>query len=412
MAEFAPFDLGRVLQISESIKALRRDGENDKLRQAYVGEQIANSQQTRTQNAQTFDTENQQRTNRMHFLAAQAVVNSPDPVAAARELAPEMVTAFETQHGAGTFANLPPDVVKQIASMGMEKAAAAAGINLQPDPNMRAQQQFTREMDDRNFGQQKQLAGMQFGQQKEMAGIQHGYRLGEIDATSRVKPGNSFRPLTPEEVAQVGLPAGTSAQVDETTGKVDVLSKRDSTSTLSQKDMTTARMKLNTVSLARQQLSRIREEFEGKTNSRTGQRAGGIKGSMSAGPFGQGRIPSEGGRKFDAAVNQMRSTLTALTRVPGVGAMSDYETKLDQSKFPTRNDYESVTTQQIADLDNMLNAIETGYKDLLGGGQQPQEQPAQNQQSGPVQIRNDDDYARLPSGSQYVAPDGSVRTKR
>jgi hypothetical protein len=156
-----------------------------------------------------------------------------------------------------------------------------------------------------------------------------------------------------------------------------VLSKRDTTATLSQKDATTAKMKLNTVSLARQQLNRIRDEFEGKADPKTGQRTGGIKGTMSAGAFGQGRVPSEGGRKFDAAVNQMRSTLTALTRVPGVGAMSDYETKLDQSKFPTRNDYESVTEQQLGDLDNMLNAIETGYKDLLSGSQQPGAQQAQ-----------------------------------
>jgi hypothetical protein len=180
MAEFAPFDLGRVLQVSESIKALRRDGENDKLRQAYVGEQIASAQQTRAQQAQTFDTESQQRMARSTYLAAQAVANSPDPVAAARQLAPEMISMFEKEHGAGSFQSLTPDVVKQIASMGMEKAAAAAGINLQPDPNVRAQQQFTREMDDRNFGQQKQLAGMQFGQQKEMAGIQNQYSLGQI----------------------------------------------------------------------------------------------------------------------------------------------------------------------------------------------------------------------------------------
>lgn len=32
--------------------------------------------------------------------------------------------------------------------------------------------------------------------------------------------------------------------------------------------------------------------------------------------------------------------------------------------------------------------------------------------SGPVQVKTDADYARLPSGSEYIAPDGSVRTKR
>lgn len=373
---FEPFDLGKVLMTATALKGARQDAENDKLRQAYLGEQIQNAQQTRAQQAQTFDAENQARTARTHFLSAQAVVNSQDPVATARQLAPEMITAFEKQHGAGTFERLPPDVVKQIAQMGMQQAASQAGINLQPSADVAFQVQQRKEMDALNFAQQKELTG-----------IQHGNRLDEIAATSRVKPGNSFRAMTPEEVAAAGLPPGTSAQKDETTGKIDVLSKRDTTSTLSQKDATTAKMKLSTVSLARQQLNRIREEFEGKVDPKTGQRVGGIRGTMSAGAFGQGKIPTEGGRKFDAAVNQMRSTLTALTRVPGVGAMSDYETKLDQSKFPTRNDYESVTEQQLSDLDNMLNAIETGYKDLLTGGQQQGAAAPPAPQADPLGIR-------------------------
>jgi hypothetical protein len=97
---------------------------------------------------------------------------------------------------------------------------------------------------------------------------------------------------------------------------------------------------------------------------------------VSAGAFGQGRLPTERGKAFDAAVDQMRSTLTALTRVPGVGAMSDYETRLDQAKFPSRQNYESVTAQQIDAIDGMLNAIESGYTDLLGG-QSQQAQPGQ-----------------------------------
>lgn len=180
MAEFAPFDLGRVLQVSEAIKGMRREGEQDKLRQAYIGEQIASAQQNRAQQAQTFDADNQARTNRMHYLSAQAVVNSPDPVAAARELAPEMIAAFEKQHGAGTFANLPPNIVKQIATMGMEKAAAAAGINLQPDANVKAQQQFTREMETQRQGFQRDMDATDFGQQKQLAGIQNQYAIGQI----------------------------------------------------------------------------------------------------------------------------------------------------------------------------------------------------------------------------------------
>lgn len=396
---FETFDLGRVLQTAEAIKGIRRQGENDKLRNAYMGQQM-------TLQKQEADTATASREAKNHYLAAQAIEASADPIAAAKQLAPEMIAAFDKEHGPGTFDQLPPDIVKQIAAMGKEKAAAMAGINLQPS----ADSKYTAEQrligDTQNFGQQVQLAG-----------VQHGYRMQETAAANAQKPGHSIRAMTPEEVAHAGLPAGTAAQVDEQTGKIDVLSKRDSTSTLSQKDMTTAKMKLNTVSLARQQLNRIRDQFEGAADPKTGQRAGGIKGTMSAGAFGQGNVPSEGGRKFDAAVNQMRSTLTALTRVPGVGAMSDYETKLDQSKFPTRNDYESVTAQQIGDLDNMLNAIETGYKDLLGGGQQQGAAPTSaapppSQSQGPTQIKSDADYAQLPPGAQYIAPDGSTRTKR
>jgi hypothetical protein len=367
MAGFDTFDMSRIIGAAEQIKGMKREASRDVLRDQYLQTQIQGAQQNQQFAQAEQQTQVDQRTARQRYLEAQAIEQAADPIAAARDFAPDLIQSFEKAHGAGSFAQLPPDVVKQLASAGKQRAAAAAGIDVTGGPELQARLAAAQASDEKNFGQQK-----------EIVGLQHQNRLGEIAASSRVKPGNAFRPLTPEEVAQVGLPAGTSAQVDETTGKIDVLSKRDATGALNQKDMTTAKMKLNTVSLARQQLGRIRQEFEG------------IKGTMSAGAFGQGRIPSEGGRKFDAAVNQMRSTLTALTRVPGVGAMSDYETKLDQSKFPTRNDYESVTEQQLGDLDNMLNAIETGYKDLLGSAPQgatPQSGAQTQQQADPLGIR-------------------------
>jgi hypothetical protein len=170
-------------------------------------------------------------------------------------------------------------------------------------------------------------------------------------------------PMKPEEIAAAGLPPGTAAQRNVQTGQIDVLSKKDNTGVLSQKDATTAKMKLNTVSLARQQLNAIKQAFEEGRN-----------GVNAFGP-GQGLLPTEAGKKFDSRVDQMRSTLTALTRVPGVGAMSDYETKLDQSKFPSRRDYESVTADKLQQLEDMLALIETGYTDLMGNGAQGQ-QPA------------------------------------
>lgn len=186
------------------------------------------------------------------------------------------------------------------------------------------------------------------------------------------KAPSRFRAMTPQEIADAGLPAGSSAQVDVDTGKIDVLSKRDNTGVLSQKDATTAKMKLNAVSLARQQLKAIKDAFEE-----------GRKGMNAFGP-GQGMLPTQAGKLFDSRVDQMRSTLTALTRVPGVGAMSDYETKLDQSKFPKRGDYETVTADKLQQLDDMLSLIENGYTGLLSGGTAEQTPQSSASQQAPA----------------------------
>jgi hypothetical protein len=225
----------------------------------------------------------------------------------------------------------------------------------------------------------------------------------EIERQKLNQPQGAYRPLTPAEVQQAGLPAGTSAQIGPD-GKIDVLSKRDNTGVLSQKDATTAKNKLTMIKVARQQLARIKAAYEKGISGE-----GGITNAF--GP-GQGYIATRQGKSFDAAVDQMRSTLTALTRTPGVGAMSDYETKLDQSKFPKRTEYETVTAEKIQGIDDLLGAIEQGYTGLLSGGagqaEQPQTPSAPQQPTG----ISPEGYDSLPSGTQYRAPDGSIRVKR
>ena len=120
-------------------------------------------------------------------------------------------------------------------------------------------------------------------------------------------------------------------------------------------------------------------------------------------------MPTERGKKFDAAVDRMRSTLTALTRVPGVGAMSDYETKLDQGKFPARNAYESVTTEQIQGIEDLLSTIESGYAGLLSGGSSEQA-PPQSQQ-GEVRVSSPQEAMALPPGTVFVTPDGRRKVR-
>jgi hypothetical protein len=168
-------------------------------------------------------------------------------------------------------------------------------------------------------------------------------------------PKEQFVPLTPQEIDAAGLPAGTSAQKNTVTGKVDVLSKKDTTASLSQKDANAAKIKLTTIRMARKQLETVKKAFKS-----------GREGVNAFGP-GQGLLPTQAGKAFDAAIDQIRGTWTGLKRVPGVGAMSDYESRMDASQLPARSDYESVTEQKLQGMEDQLALLENGYLGLLNG---------------------------------------------
>jgi hypothetical protein len=124
---------------------------------------------------------------------------------------------------------------------------------------------------------------------------------------------------------------------------------------MSPKDQATAKSKITMLTLAKQQLDQVQSKFDA------------IKNTMSAGPLGQGKAPTPSGKAFDAAVAAMRNTITGLTRVPGVGSMSDFETKLSQAGNPSRTEYEDVTQQQIDQMYQMINTLSTGYQGMLPG---------------------------------------------
>lgn len=351
MGDFSPVNVSAILANNDQRK-------RDKLRDMYLGKEheqqntlFNQGQQDRTQQQQehTQDRTQQQQMRYMEIIhrAAQAVEASDDPVGLTGTLlsSPQMVEAFQGLgiDPKGFDPNATPESVKQ--------GAARMRQSVEPFLPQAKPEAFTLSQGETRFEGGKPVASVAPKPEKP-------------DKPTQAP--SQFRPLTSEEMLSMGLPAGSSAQVDMATGKVDVLSKKDVTGSLSKKDATIAKIKLNTVQLARQQLGRIRTQF------------GKIKGTLAAGPESRVMVLSEGSQKFDAAVNQMRSTLTALTRVPGVGAMSDYETKLDQSKFPDRLLREGVTEQQIGDLDAALNLIESGYTDLLSGGE-PAAQPAATQ---------------------------------
>lgn len=186
---------------------------------------------------------------------------------------------------------------------------------------------------------------------------QRNVRTGQVIEDPRAgKNQKSARTLTPEETKQAGYPAGSVVQVDAT-GKHEVTFKpNQGGAQMSPKERENARGKIRTAQLLRQQIADAKAKFEK------------IKNTTGAGPGSTLNPLHEGGQQYDAAVDQLRSTISNLTRTPGIGSMSDYETRLDQSKIPARGmfKYESTIEQQLDQMEDMAKFIEEGYSDLVG----------------------------------------------
>lgn len=173
-----------------------------------------------------------------------------------------------------------------------------------------------------------------------------------------------YQVLPPEAIKAYGLPEGTVAQVGPK-GKIEIISKPPDQQ-FTPKDLSAARAKLNQIRIAKNQLNVLKTKYAA------------LKDTFSSG-IGGAWVPSEAGKAADAAVNSMRDTITSLTRTPGIGSMSDFETRLAQLKFPDRGQYESVSQQQIQSLEQLINDLDSGYREILSGTQ------TQSPPSAPVQ---------------------------
>ncbi|TWI04799.1 peptidase M15-like protein [Luteimonas cucumeris] len=114
----------------------------------------------------------------------------------------------------------------------------------------------------------------------------------------------------------------------------------------------TAKQKLIDLNAMDQQLANVEQAF------------GRLRGSLSAGLGGK-YLPTEDGRRFDAAVAVLKTQVRKLTRTPGEGAMSDYESKLAELANPSRGEYEQVTDDQLQQLRSLVQTTRQGYEALL-----------------------------------------------
>jgi hypothetical protein len=267
MADFHQLDLGQIYAQAESINAAKEASTYRKLQTAAAEENIANSRADRELQSKQFTEE--QRVANAEWLAtvSEQILADPDPQTALKAATPEFHRRGILPSGFDPTTD--PEALNNLRSLG-QQARMAVAKPAAPKSRLIS-------------GQDAQNAGLRAGTVLEQT-ADGGYEVLQqppeaVKPTAAPAAPATFRALTPEELEQVGLPPGTSAQMDETTRKIDVISRRDNTSTLSQKDQTTAKMKLNTVNLARSQLADIQKAFDG------------IKGTLSAGPLGQGRAP-------------------------------------------------------------------------------------------------------------------------
>ena len=133
----------------------------------------------------------------------------------------------------------------------------------------------------------------------------------------------------------------------------------------------TAKQKLIDLKAMEDQLGKVEQAFKP------------LRGSFSAG-VGGGFLPTVEGKRFDAAVALLKGMARKLTRTPGEGAMSDYESKLAELANPSRGEYEQVTADQIQQLRALVETTRQGYEALLqDAGGNSGNLPGARQQAAP-----------------------------
>lgn len=355
MAEFKTFSVGDVYQQAEAIKAARRQADTDKLRDQYLGVNIKNAQNQETRAQEDQQSQKDAHNARMKFLQTSAILNSPDPVSAVKQYAPEMETEWNAAHGAGSFAQLPPEQLTQFLRQAVPNLAAKAGIEPVAPKTPEA---FTLSPGQTRFGPD-------------------GKPLANVAPTPDKPSSNArFRAMNPQEIATYGLPPGSAAQINDTTGQIQVLNKPSvapAQSAAERKAMMDARVKLPRVEAAVRRADRLANAIAVVAKNSV----------FDGGPLDAKALSlTKEGREVIAASAQLMPELSALTRVPGIGSQSDLEARLASLALPS-NEFEPEANQRsMAELYTFIQDLKEAYQSIAAGGvsQAPEEAGPVSQQ--------------------------------
>jgi len=195
-----------------------------------------------------------------------------------------------------------------------------------------------------------------------------------VVATGAPKAG--WQTLSAGEASSMGLPSGPVYQrgPDGEVKAVTGTASASDTSGLTKTQAGVIRTKLKSINSIESQLGRVEAAMADLDKKGwTGALGGLVPGSFDA----------ESDR-FDKAVAQLAPLIRQLTRVPGEGAMSDYESRLAELTLPSRRSTKEGRAEVIASMKELLRNTRMGYRELLGEAAQsaPARAPARPAASG------------------------------
>jgi hypothetical protein len=166
---------------------------------------------------------------------------------------------------------------------------------------------------------------------------------------------------------------------------------------LTPKDRSSITQKLKMLPNVRSQYNRVRQLYDEMVEE--GTLARGAVGGLLPGQIAGGKA-----EVFDRAVGSLRKSILSMTRVPGVGSMSDYETRLDEAALPSRWGSDEGRAEAINNIGSLIDNYERGYRDMLGT---PPAAPAR-----PAPRRSGAAPARPAAGRRSVSPAAAEARRR
>lgn len=316
------------------------------------------------------------------------VIESPNPKAFAEQKFPGFIQQMRQQ---GTWDDWDDDDVRAFAGDLRKQLSAKLGIG--------PEKKFERVEGPRGSVLQKDAST---GQITQVVGPDN------TEAARR----SSFRSATADEISARGLPSGTSAQVDDATGRFDVINKPDQNLQFARADK--LRDEYNSQS---KEFTMIGDAYQRLESAATEPSAAGdlalifsfmkildptsvVREQEFANAQNAAGIPDRVRAAYNRALNGER--LPPSQRNDFLTQARNLYKGQEKRQLSVRNRYSSLAKKAGVDVDYVVGDLP---EQQASATQQPVSQP-QVQQNGPVRVSSAAEASKLPPGTVFVTPDG------